>query len=325
MEENNRNEKRNGKFSLFKKKEPRYITKEEVELEESSPRNLKFFFKLLKRRFSGLLTLNFFMIFMILPIIAAAYVYLQGPTTTSQTSVLSPTLFGASLISGSPAVGLMRNVFDIPAAIPAANSYVYIVIGALILLLALLWGWMNVGATHILRSMVRGEPVFMWSDFFYAIKRNLKQGFFVGIIDFLFICVLGFDIMFFSGISGSFWQDVMYFCTIGLAIIYCMMRYYLYLMLITFDLSTLKLFKNALIFSALGIKRNIASSLGVLFVILLNFLLALLLLPINVIISVILPFVYFLPLSAFITAYGAYPNIQKYMIDPYVENNSASE
>ena len=314
----------NKKFSLFRKKEPKGVTKEEVEIEENSPRNVKLFFKLLKRNFSKLLTLNLFMLFMVIPIVIGFYVYLQGPMTESKTSVLSPTLFGVSLISDSPAVALMKTTFGFGTSIPAANSPVFIIIGVLALILAITWGWQNIGATYILRSMVRGEPVFMWSDYFYAIKKNMKQGFFVGLLDFVFMCVLGFDIFFFSGISGSFWQDVMYFCTIGLAVIYCIMRYYLYLMLITFDLSTFKLLKNSLIFTALGVKRNLAASLGVILMALLNFVLAVLLMQINVIVFVILPFVYFLPVSAFMTAYAAYPNIKKYMVDPYVKTAEAA-
>ena len=212
------------RFGLFKKKEPKEISKEEVEKEKNAPRNLAFYFKLLKRNFSKLLSLNFYMIFMVLPILIAVLLYLQGPTYAAQTSVLSPTLFGAELISGSPAVALMKNVLGIEMLLPAPGSPVYYVAIGILVLLAVTWGWQNVGAAYITRSMVRGEPIFMWSDFFYAIKKNLKQGFFMGLLDFIIISVLIFDISYFSNTSVSFGQDVMFFCTIGLAIIYCLMR-----------------------------------------------------------------------------------------------------
>ena len=263
------------------------------------------------------------MLFMIIPLFAAVFIYLQGPTTPSQTGVLAPTLFGAELISSSPAVSLMQSIYGMTVHLPIHGSYVYIVIAAVLLVLAAIWGWLNVGSTHILRSMVRGEPIFMWSDFFYAIKRNLKQGFFMGLLDFIIIGVLGFDIFYFSGISGSFGQDMMFFCAIGLAVIYIFMRYYIYLMLITFDLSIFKMLKNALIFTTLGIKRNIVATLGVVLMAVINIILAILFIPIGIIVPLILPLIYFLPFSAFMTAYAAYPNIKKYMIDPQIASEES--
>ncbi len=313
--------KENKIFGIFKRREPRELTPEEIEKENNAPRNVAFFFKLFKRNFSKLLTLNFFMILMVIPILLAIFVYLQGPTTPSQTGVLSPTLFGVQLISDSPAVSLMQNIFGMTAHLPVHNSPVFLIICAILLALAVFWGWLNVGSTHILRSMVRSEPVFMWSDFIYAIKRNLKQGFFMGLLDFIIIGVLCFDIFYFSGISGSFAEDMMFFCTIGLAIIYFFMRFYIYLMLITFDLSIFKLLKNALIFTILGIKRNIMAVLGIILMAVINFILAITLIPMGVIIPLILPLIYFLPFSAFMTAYAAYPNIKRYMIDPQIAEN----
>ncbi len=325
MNSENRNGNDNKIFGIFKRKEPKEISAAEVEKERNAPRNIAFFFKLLKRNFSKLLTLNLFMLFMIIPIIAAVFVYLQGPTTAAQTGILAPTLFGVDLISDSPAVSLMQSIYGMTAQLPAHSSPVFIIIAVILLLLALSWGWQNIGATYILRSMIRGEPIFMWSDYFYAIKRNLKQGFFVGLLDAAIIGTLAFDIFYFSGMSGSFTEDLMFFCTVGISIIYIFMRFYIYLMLITFDLSTFKLLKNALIFSVLGIKRNIVAALGIILMTAINFLLLILLLPVGIIVPLILPLVYYLSFSSFISAYAAYPNIKKYMIDPQLEGISAEE
>ncbi|MBE6538768.1 MAG: DUF624 domain-containing protein [Ruminococcaceae bacterium] len=320
-EKENKSEKKI--LGIFKKKEVRELTKEEIEREQNAPKNVRFFFKLLKRNFSKLLTLNFLMIFTVIPLIIAVFAYIQGPTTPSQTSVLAPSLFGAALLSDSPAVSLLQSISGFTVQFPIHASPVYIIIGAVLALLAITWGWQNVGATYVLRSMVRGEPVFIWSDFFYAIKRNIRQGFVMGLLDFIFIGVLTFDIIYFSGVSGSFAEELMFFCTIGLAIIYFTMRYYIYLMLITFDLSVFKLLKNALIFTALGIKRNIVATLGIVLMAVINIILVMLLMPVGVIVPLILPLVYFLPFASFITVYAAYPSIKKYMIDPQLSESEA--
>ncbi len=309
----------NKKFKLFSKKEKKDITPEEVEAERNGPKGIKLFFKLLKRNFGSLISLNLMMLFMVIPLLAAFYVYLQGDTTPSVTSPVYATLHGADLIIGTPATELLKNTFSTRLMLPVHNSVVYPVIIGIIALLALTWGWQNVGSTYILRSIVRSEPVYIWSDYFYAIKKNLKQGFIFGIIDFVIIAVLTFDIMWFSGNTGSFAQDLMYFCTVGLALLYVFMRFYLYIMLITFDLSYWKLLKNALIFTTIGIKRNIVGGLGIVFMAALNIALIIFFMPMGVAVPLILPLFYFMSFSSFISVYTAYPSIQKYMIDPIIK------
>ena len=70
--------------------------------------------------------------------------------------------------------------------------------------------------------------------------------------------------MFFYNQTGTFKMDVMYFAIFAIAFIYFFMRFYIYLLQITFNLNIRKIFKNALIFSVLGFKRNIMGALGIL-------------------------------------------------------------
>ena len=90
-------------------------------------------------------------------------------------------------------------------------------------------------------------------------------------------------------------------------------------MLINFDLPIRKIFKNALIFTALGFKRNILASIWILIIAAINIALMILLLPANIIVPIILPLVYFAAFALFTTTYAAYPVIKKYMIDPYYD------
>ena len=94
------------------------------------------------------------------------------------------------------------------------------------------------------------------------------------------------------------------------------MRPYIYLMLVTFDLSILKMFKNALLFTVLGVKRNIMSLLGILLLVGIEFALLMLYFPLGV----ILPFVGLFSIGYMMQIYGAYPKIKEIMIDPYYEN-----
>ena len=108
----------------------------------------------------------------------------------------------------------------------------------------------------------------------------------------------------------------MYVMTIALIIMYIMFRFYTYLMAVTFDMKIRKIFKNALIFVVLGIKRNIMALLGLAIVTSIAALMIFLFLPMGHGVTLVLPLIYYLGICSFIYSYAAYPIIKKYMIDP---------
>jgi uncharacterized membrane protein YesL len=93
------------------------------------------------------------------------------------------------------------------------------------LLVIFTFGLVNVGTSYILRNMVKGEPIFMWSDFWYAIKRNWKQALPFGMIDVAinFILIWNIYSMFMSS-TGSYFTSSMFWCNIVLFVIYFVMR-----------------------------------------------------------------------------------------------------
>ena len=118
---------------------------------------------------------------------------------------------------------------------------------------------------------------------------------------------------------SSFFNDLCYFLILGMAVLYFFMRFYLYLMMVTFELSIKKLLKNALIFVILGFKRNVMAVLGIALIVSINVLLFALfaMTPLGIAIPLILPFLYLLAVISFTTTYAAYPVIDRYMIAPY--------
>jgi uncharacterized membrane protein YesL len=210
-------------------------------------------------------------------------------------------------------------------SLPVFSTLDNFILIALALFLAVTWGWQNVGATYVLRGLVRGDAVFVFSDFFYGIKRNLKQGFIFGLIDFGLCAVLVIDIIYFNQLTGSFGFDFMYFVILALIIIYVMMRFYVYNLLITFDMKNFKIIKNAFIFSILGIKRNILALLGIILFLGLHLLLIFFLMPTPFGFVIILPLIYALATTAFMGTYAAYPIIDKYLIAPYASEEDTEE
>lgn len=293
----------------------RQTDRPDAEAEDTTP-TLRYFFKLFGRKAGKLLSLNLMMIFQVLPLIAAVLIYLFGKTTPTIYDPLFAPLYGAYTIHQSPLTALALGIFGNQLDVPYLTTGKLIVIIVMIALTALTWGWQNVGATYNLRSLVRGDSCFLFSDYFYAIRRNLKQGFFVGLLDFIIIAVLAVDFFYFRNYVSSLGSGFLYVFVIALIVIYTLMRFYLYLMLVTFDLSTRKLLKNALIFSVLGIKRNVMGLLGIVILAALNLLIIVPCLSVGFSAPIILPLFYFLSFAGFIAAYAAYPNIKRYMIDP---------
>lgn len=307
-----------GRFSIFKFRER---DGKGVSKNEDTRPTLKNFFKQFARKFSHLLSLNLLMLLQVLPIIFAILAYLFIEKTPSQTSALFAPLYGASLIEQSGTSSLIMILDALPLGIPVYQPVGYWIIGGCALFLLLFNGWLSVGSFYVLRGLVRGEAVFVFSDFFYGIKRNLKQGFLFGLVDTLLTIVLVFDVMYYSGTVGAFWMDVLFWILAGITILYTIMRPYIYMMMITFDMKLRKMLKNALIFSALGIKRNLMAALGIIFLIAFHVLLMVLLLP-KVIITVMIPLLYIFAAIGFMSAYAVYPVIDRYMIAPYRKSSS---
>ncbi len=274
-------------------------------IEEDTTPTLKRYFKLLGRRLWKLISLNIMMLPMILTVLLIVYIYFGFEKTPIQNNVIFSQLYGANLIEPSTSSTLLLDLFGAQLNIPVFNNT----------------------ASYILRSMVRGEPVFLFSDYFYAVRRNLKQGFLMGLIDVVAIFLLGFDLMYFASTPSTYWNNVCYYAIFALIFLYFFMRFYLYLMLVTFDLSIRKLFKNALIFTVLGWKRNLMAVIGILIITAINIVLFPLfaLTPLGIAIPLILPFLYYLAVTSFTTAYAAYPIIDRYMIEPYRTNDEDEE
>ena len=297
-----------------------------VEKGEDTTPNLKYFFKLWGRKFWKLISLNFFMLVQILPLGICIFLYFAGPKISTQYDPLYTTLLGAqTALPTSEGMTLFTGAAGLLHKIPIFNSWAHWVMGGMILFHIVTYGWQKVGTTYILRNLVRGDGVFMFSDYFYAIRRNLKQGFIMGLLDSAAIFALVFDfIYFYNTPSTSFGDSLMYVVIFALVLIYGIMRFYTYLMLVTFNMKLGKIFKNALIFTVMGIKRNIMALLGILLLVAISVVAIAFLVPLKVAVVIIIPFLCLFAFCGFMYTYAAYPVIQKYMIDPVQKPKSSA-
>ena len=277
------------------------------------------FFTYLRRDFGKLIEIDIFLILGNFPLIFAilAFSGLGMAAHIAPATPLLPTLEGVASFEGMSAalaslfgIGGMHTTLYTPTVI----TYVLYACSALVIFT---FGLVSVGTTYIIRNMLRGEPVFMWSDFWYAIRRNWKQGLVMGILDVLCLALLVGDMAIMLS-DGSSFMGVLVGVIFVFFILYLWMRPYLYLQVVTFDLSIFKIFKNALIFALLGIKRNIMALLGVVAMVLLAILMLFgfygVLIPVAFAFTVLI-----IPaFSGYMFNFAAYFKVKEIMIDPYL-------
>ena len=293
-----------------------------VEPGEDTTPNLKFFFKQLWRKLSKIVSLNMIAIFQIIPLVIIAYLYFAAsPTTPTQYYPEYSAFFGIGEASSTATNAINTGIFSFQLGIPTYNTYVYWVIGIIAALYVITYGWQKVGTVYVTRGLVRGDSVFVFSDYFYAIKKNFKQGLLLGLIDCVIMVTLGHNILYFYSSEPNMMNNFMYVMTIALIVMYIIFRFYTYLMLVTFNMKIGKIFKNALIFTILGIKRNIMALLGLVIITAIALGMIVIFLPMGLGVTLVLPLIYYLGICCFIYTFAAYPIIKKYMIDPVVATN----
>lgn len=303
------------KFKLFDfTKDGKGVSKAET---EGIKPNLSGFFKQYKNKFSRLLSVNIFMVLGNFPLFFAglALAGYGAIRSTAPASVLYPIVSAMEKFDPSPVSAALKTIFGLQSPLTAFSTGSFILFG-LSLLTLFTFGPTNVGTTYILRNLARGDAVFMWSDFWYAVKRNLKQGILLGILDLVVSFLMVFNLRYYySGLNGGFTGGIMFYLSLAMLILWFYMRFYMYLLLVTFDLSIPKILKNSLIFSIIGFKRNFMATLGILVLLLLNYMVFVYVQPLGI----VLPLVLTLSNGAFMSTYAAYFKIKEIMIDPYAE------
>ena len=185
-------------------------------------------------------------------------------------------------------------------------------------LFVILWGMgpATAGLTYVLRNFAREEHAWIWSDFKDALKSNFKQSAIVFFIDLVVFVLFYVAFAFYLQMSG--FLGAMRYVIVVIAIVYTMMHFYLYPMMVTFQLSLKDLYRNALLF-AIG---KLPSNLLILAILLLVHV-GSVLMAINfgggyfmliLFVILLLEILILQSFSAFIVNFHAYPKMKKYMI-----------
>ncbi len=119
-----------------------------------------------------------------------------------------------------------------------------------------LWGMgpVTAGYTYILRNYSREEHAWPWSDFWQHTWKNFRQGICVWIIDMLVFVMLVCAFIFYSTSGGPL--EVMKYVIVSIFFVYTMMHFYIYQIMVTFDMKLKDIYKNSFLFTFMVLPKN---------------------------------------------------------------------
>lgn len=216
----------------------KFITKESRPgpgISKDAPEKRRFFlfFEVLGAKFGKLIQLNFIYILTLIPLLFGLYFSVSINTAN---------------IGSEP---LFRITPD----------YISIIV---LIASVFLTGPATAGFVYVLRNMQRREHAWVWSDFWAQYKRNFKQGSAMAAID-----LVGYTLLY---VAFSFYMFIMpqdmpqignmmpYLASgvVGLiAIVFTWAHFYIYTMMVTFELKLSKILKNSFIFALGKVPLNI--------------------------------------------------------------------
>ena len=185
-------------------------------------------------------------------------------------------------------------------------------------------GLANAGLTYITRNFSREKHAFT-SDFFDIIRRNWKQALPVGIINTLLGAAIAYALVFYGVNIGNLTAMIFFIILSVLAALFICMRYYIYMLMITFKFSFKQLYKNSFIMASSCLKPNliITGSLLLFYGLIGALMWVLGSVDVRVPLALLL-FLYVLVIPSFrslLIQHCIFPSVKKLIIDPYYEAN----
>lgn len=117
------------------------------------------------------------------------------------------------------------------------------------------FGPTNAAITYITRNFVKQEPVFIASDFFAACRKNFFKGLAAGFILTLMHYAYFVAVIFYINVSENVFLPLVFATMVGFALSFT--SFYVYPIMVTFDLKLRHIFKNAWLMSFINFPRNL--------------------------------------------------------------------
>lgn len=278
--------------------------KEGPGVSKDAPQKTRFFlfFELFGRKISKLIILNMMYFACLIPLMLGIYLYVS-----INPNIVSDAAINASAIRSEPLFMFTGDIVGL----------------ALIIISLFITGPATAGFTYVLRNFGREEHAWIFSDFKDNFKSNFKQGLALGIIDLILYFAMYVAHIFYTYSLPQIYPDMAILSSflaaliVVTAVIYTWMHYYMYVMMVTFNLKLSAIFKNSLLFAFAKLPLNVFITIICGAVILLSLF--------YTFFGFIAAFLISLSFMGYVIVFSVYPTIDKYMIEPATVNDTEEE
>ena len=185
------------------------------------------YFEILGRKFWSLVKLNMLYVLLLTPIVGASWFLCVG--------------YGGF-------TGILQDVSE------ALASGKYVLLPILPFLPCIFIGPATAGFSYVLRNYCRQEHAFIASDFFEHTKKNFKQSILASTLGTLFVYLFFMALLFYVRVLPPFMVIAI---AVLVALIFVHISYYVFPIMITFDMKFYDIIKNSLIFAVAKFPQNI--------------------------------------------------------------------
>lgn len=128
-----------------------------------------------------------------------------------------------------------------------------------------IFGPANAGATYIYRNMVKGQPVFIWSDIMKTMKRFFWKSLLITVIDVVMLFVIAMGLRFYStwyeiafpDLYSPMVETISVMIILLFTLLFIMMHFYIYQLLIEYNLKIHQLYRYSFVFSLIRLIPNL--------------------------------------------------------------------
>ncbi len=220
-----------------------------VERRDPNKKRIAVFFEIFFRKFWGLCKANLLYVICCIPAFVVM-IFVSGILTSGITDYFTPII--AQSFGSGPA-DVLNGVVELQVA------FFDMVLRTFVALLFTVFfgaGPVTAGLTYILRNYAREEHVWLISDMWQRTKSNFGQALVVWVTDVLAFVVLTIAFKFYLGIPGpmSYLAGLIGF----VSLVFIMMHFYIYQLMVTFELKLKDLYKNSLLLVFAEAPKNLA-------------------------------------------------------------------
>ncbi len=119
------------------------------------------------------------------------------------------------------------------------------------------FGPVAAGATYVYKCFVKGRAVFIWADMWERIKGFFGKAMAITIISVVVLFLSGVALQFYPQVLEGFFKTFIVYTIAVFVILFIFMHFYIYQLLIEYNLSIVKLYRYSFVFSLIRFFPNL--------------------------------------------------------------------